>query len=265
MSLRHIILVLALIVSVPVYADFSTYSKNWPNDAATVNENVSKPPPVQEQASVVKPVPVCTRISENKRVYVKFGINANTTEIRNIRNQSYSPLANKPIVSDYANLNDYNWEVGVGTKIDPVRFELEYIHHRLVNYNPVPLVVGNFASLSSEVTNQSLLINIFYDFSQLQYVKPYVGALTGFVWNKARSILQGGGVGNGIAKNNSKFGTAWGFSIGMRVPFKDRWYGYLGYRYMGLSKVIWKDSTSTMKLQGQYVYKGFDLGVQVIL
>jgi opacity protein-like surface antigen len=245
----------SLLAAPAALAAFDTYSKDWPNNPSVVDENVKKPVTVKiapkPETEVVPPDPGTQRVSENKRVYIKAAVNASTTEVRHIRNISLPPLANKPIISDSAVLNEVNWEVGMGTKIDPVRFEVEYIKHKKINYNPVPLVNGNFAALTSEIQNQALLINMFLDFDPSTYFKPYVGVLTGFIWNKTRSILQGGGVGTGIAKSDSNFGIGWGFSIGARMPFWERWYGFLQYRYTGQSKVHWKDSTSRMKLQGQ--------------
>lgn len=274
MSLKSILVFGALIFVAPtVMAGFATYSKVWPNDANSVDENAVEPTEQKIDLSHKEAMKIkketgedVSRVSDYRRIYLKFGLNASVTEVRHITNWSYPPLANAAANVDTVQNNDVNWEAGIGTKyFEHVRFELEYFKHRLLNYNPSPVVVGNSASLTSTVDNQALLIEMYWDFDNIVYFKPYVGALTGVVWNKTRSTLVGGGVGNGNAENENHYGLAWGFSIGARMPFWSNWYGYFGYRYTAQSKVYWEDNTSVLQMQGRYVFSGFSLGVNYII
>ena len=258
-----LVLIISTLASSAIMADFQSYSKEWPNDIAdeetTVVETVDTSTAIQDLPDVEP------RVSENKRLYIRFALNASKTEVRSILNKSQPPLGGLGLAATGLQKNDISWEVGLGTKIDMTRYELEYIHHKKINFNPSPLFKGNSASLTSELTNRAILLNFYYDFDNFRYLKPYVGATLGVVWNKTRSALTGGGVGNGSAISRSTYGVAWGGRIGGRIPFWSNWSGDLGYRYTGQSKVYWKDGRSILNIDGRYVFSGFYLGVNYII
>lgn len=256
-----------------VIAAFSTYSADWPDDAAVVDEKITTlaPPPTTVDSVVAQALGqeaeaevIAQRETENDRLYVKFGLNRSLIEIRHIRNKSYLPLANYPTNSYSIKKNEVSWECGLGTRVNNTRFEAEYLHHRKLNYNPAPVFIGRAEILTSEVVNRALLVNAYWDFNNVVYFKPYVGVLTGVVWNKTRSSMRGG-VGTGTARTNANYGLAWGLTLGARMPFWSKWSAYFAYRYTAQSKMLWKDSTQILKLEGQYLFTGFCLGLNYIL
>lgn len=262
-----------MFVTPVAWAGFSTYSSTWPNDAASVNENaigtVNTKDTAPDSDTIINEdfLGLPDRVPEYKRLYVKFGVNSSITQIRHIRNKSKPPLANLPVANTTSQNDDISWEFGVGTKMQFLRFEAEYLHHKKLAFNAAPIVVGNNASINSELLNRALLLNMYFDFDNdhIVYFKPYFGVLTGVVWNKTRSIVQGGGLGNGNARTISNYGLAWGVTVGARMPFWSNWMAYFAYRYTGQSKAHWKDSSSVVHLEGQYVFRGVCLGVQYII
>lgn len=268
-------LLVSVILAAPnAFAGFATYATDWPNDAAVVDENkkvetssVSSSAGCAIEPVATDPAPcnIIDRVPEYKRLYVKFGVNLSSTEVRNIRSTSVGSLSGLPTRVTDVKSNGLNWEIGVGTKFNVLRFEAEYIYHKTLNYNASPVLTGNASSLVSTVKNNAVLFNLYWDFDNFVYFKPYIGALTGIVWNETRSTLTGGGVGTGAAKNNSQYALAWGATVGTRMPFWEKWYAYLGYRYTAQGNVVWKDSTTVMNLDGNYVFSGFCLGVNYVL
>jgi opacity protein-like surface antigen len=250
-------------------AEITTFAKNWPSDIGSddqkpatvlIKNSGCASPEDAEEAAYAEP-----RANEQKRLYVKFGGNYAKTDVRHIRNESQPPLSGLNVAIDGFQTSNLSWEIGLGTKSGFTRYELEYVHQRTLQYNPNPVLIGNTASLNSEVLNNTLLLNIMWDFDNVMYLKPYAGVIGGVVWNKTRTTLTGGGVGNGSAKTNSNYGVAWGVSFGARVPFWTNWYSYLQYRYMGQSKMYWKDGGGTLRMNGQLVFSGFSLGVQYVI
>lgn len=264
---------MALLVAPVALAGFSTHSSQWPNNKTVVDEEITDTDLIMVNKTIddnrkkaTPPAPKQTpRYPEQMKLYVGFGLSPATVEIRHIRNQSYGVLQNLVVAQDSLKKCGTDWEIVAGTKYHQLRFELDYIYHKTLNYNANPVLSGNAASLTSQVWNRSVLLNVYVDFDKLGYFRPYFGVLTGLVWNQTWSVLTGGGVGNGAGKYQSHIGWAWGASAGARVPFLTRWFAYFGYRYTGQSKVYWKDNTSLMQLNGQYVYSGFVLGVQFLV
>jgi len=248
-------------------AGFSTYSKDWPNDTEIVGERSNTVEEVEQPAELIDDT--IAPETANKRLYLKFGGNLNSVKIKAIKNYSYNVLTNAVLNTNSIRKNYVSWEIGAGSKINALRYEVEYIHTKNLSYSPQPLFVGRSERLSSNVTNRSVLLNIFFDFENFSnlnfsYFRPYIGVLGGATWNKTRSIMTGG-VGDNVAKNGNKIGFTWGVTFGARVPFWSRWTGYFGYRFTRQPKVLWKDDTSVLLLKGKYVLTGFNLGVSFLI
>lgn len=256
-----------------VFAGFATNSETWPNNKSVVDEKItdkdliSVNKTISESKKKAEPVKQqgVKRYPEQMKLYLGFGLSPSIVEIRHIRNNSYGVLANRNVVQDYLKKAGTDWEITAGTKYYSLRFEFDYIYHKTLNYNANPVLVGNNAALTSQVYNRTLLFNFLIDFDRLGYFRPYFGVITGLVWNQTWSVLSGGGVGNNAGQYQSHIGWAWGATVGARIPLGTRWFTYLAYRYTGQSKVYWKDNTSVMQLNGQYVYSGPMFGVQFLV
>jgi opacity protein-like surface antigen len=258
-------------------AGFSTYSENWPDDASVVDEKVTKVNLTTPQTPKDENEPPCAisaintdsmddRVPEQNHLYVKFGAVFVSSELRKISNTSSPALSSASVAYTSAKDNYLTWEAGFGTRYKWIRLELEYLYEKTMQYNPSPVFTGLPESLSSTYTNQSVWLDIIYDFNKLNfpYFTPYVGALGGFAWNKTRSTLYGG-VGNGLAETHNRYGLAWGVTAGIRVPFWTRWFGYVGYKYLDQGMARYLSSTGTMGLKANSVVQGVNIGVQYIL
>jgi opacity protein-like surface antigen len=263
------------LISSPAIAGFYSYSTNWPNDAAAVDEKIS----TVDDAKPKKTTPtsaVCTstgmdpnvepRVSEKNRLYAKFGATFFSAEVRKMENISLSALSSAYLIENTIKDNYVSWEFGLGTKINALRWELEYMYDKNLSYNESPLFASMPESLTSTLESQGLWLNILWDVDKLKvpYFTPYLGVMGGVIWNKTRSTLTGG-VGTGAAQNHSNYSIGWGLTAGARVAFWTRWFGYIGYKYLSQGSPRWKDSTGIMQLKGTYVINGFDVGVQYLL
>lgn len=271
-KLARIMLLLYITSFSPLlFAGFATYSSNWPDDAATVDEKVSiinkKPPAKITDDTTKEEYSVDERISEQNRLYAKFGATFLTAQLRNIQNTSTSfALSDAVLTSNSAKQNYVSWEFGLGTKVSAVRIEAEYLYEKNMPYNPAPLFVNRAEVLSSKLMSQSIWLNLILDLDKLNlpYFTPYIGALGGFIWNKTSSTMSGG-TGNGVVQDHSRYVVGWGLTMGARIPFWTRWFGYIGYKYLDHGTARWKSNAGGMELKGHYVVQGFDLGVQYLL
>lgn len=250
-------------------AEFSTYSNDWPDNQAVVNEKspvakkVVKETPLDKYCKLA---PTKPRAPEIGCLYVKFGGYQGSTQIRHVRNQSSGQYANLLPAVYSVNQVGWDWDMGAGTAInDKIRFEIEYVHHKKINYNPAPMLIGNTAVMSSTVASQIVLLDMFVDFNRLNYFRPYFGLSGGLAWNQTRASVSGGTFGNGAYKDTDHYSFVWALTAGARVPFWHRFFAYVGYRYLNAGKAIWHDNTQIIKLQGQLVFQGFDFGVQMLV
>lgn len=256
-------------------AGFFTYADNWPNDADIVNEKVE----TQEASTAATPTKEpCAkdvkfwsdmgpdRVSECNRLYAKFGATFFNAEVRKISNTSITPLAGAYVLNNSAQDNYVSWEFGLGTRLKILRWELEYMYEKNITYNASPVFLNLPENLTSTVKNQSVWLNALWDADclKLPYFTPYLGASAGFVWNKTTTQLTGG-VGTGVSHNDNRMGVGWGVTIGARIAFWTRWFGYIGYKYIDQYTPRWKDSTGIFGLKGHYVINGVDLGVMYLL
>lgn len=258
------------------HAGFATYSDNWPDDASVVNEKVppptttaSKTPSAECEAECetiqLSQAPV-DRVPEDNHLYVKFGGLFATAQVRKMKSLSQGSLAAAYLLNRNISDNYFTWETGIGAKIKNIRWELEYMHYKTLEYNPTPIFNNYPENLSSTFTNITMWINLIYDFNTYNFVyfRPYMGAMFGIAWNRTRSTMTGG-LGTGAEQTASRYSPAWGFTFGARMPFYERWFGYLAYKYNNCGSMKWKDSTGVMVIKGTSVVQGVSIGVQYLL
>ncbi|HSX20647.1 MAG TPA: hypothetical protein VLG38_05970 [Gammaproteobacteria bacterium] len=262
-----------LLISPVVFAAFSTYSKDWPDDGSIVDERVTSPvktsTTTEEDDSqnflVVTQDQINKRIDDKNRLYAKLGMTFLTAQIRNITNTS-SPLYSSATVVDNSANEDYmSWEFALGTTFQYVRLEAEYFYEKNIPYNSAPLFAGVSGNITSNLKSQSVWLEMDYDMKKLNipYFTPYFGGLAGFVWNKTRTAIST--ISNNAAQNHSRYCLGWGVTIGARMAFWTRWYGYVGYKYLDHGMARWQSANGTAALKGHYVVQGVDLGVQYLL
>lgn len=272
MWIKNLLLLLFITHAPIVMAGFSTYTNKWPDDAASVDEKVYCPPSTQNQKPVVtdnttkENYSEMERISEQKRLYAKFGAAFTTAQIRNIQNISTSSLSSLSMADNLLSKYYTTWEAGLGTKINMARFELSYIYEKDLAYSPNPVFVNNSTKLSSKIMNQGLWLSLLWDWDGLKipYLRPYIGALGGFIWNKTVSTFNGG-ITNGREQSHNRYVIGWGGTIGLRMAFWTRWFFYLDYKYLDQGKVVWVSNDGLARLKGYSVVQTVNLGVQYLL
>lgn len=270
--IKGILLLACTLLAMPARAGFATYSDTWPNNAEIVNERIKPDPTIAPAPECERRKAVCATdtygadnlVCNKGRLYVKLGMNYLTTKYSNMRNISSGAFAGLSLVNDSTKTSNYSWEIGAGTTLMMLRTELEYVYTKETLYNSTPVTNGRPEGLQSTVKNVSVLLNFFYDFNTFQYFKPYVGALWGVSYNTTRSTLVGGTLGNNTAQNSNYLSPlAWGFTFGGRIPFYERWRGYVQYRYSNLGRIAWH-AAGGLQLKGYYILSGISLGVQYI-
>lgn len=258
------------------HAGFAMYTDKWPDDASIVNERVTPPEPsvtkvpseaAQAQCEVIKLSQNSpNRVPERNHLYVKFGGMFTTAEIRSITNLSQGNLGTAYLIQQSLTDNYFTWEAGIGSKLQNVRWELEYVYYKDLQYNPNPIFANNVERLMSSYTNITLWFNLIYDFDTINFVyfKPYVGAMLGLAWNRTRSTMYNG-LGTGQEQTHSRYNPGWGVTVGARMPFSERWFAYVAYKYNNAGNMKWKDSTGVLQLKGTFVASGVSFGVQYLL
>lgn len=273
----------ATLIASPAFAGFFTYSQDWPDDAAVVNEKISVPEKSSKKLTTSKTKTNATasncgcesttvdtdiddRVSQQNRLYAKFGATFLTGDVRKMQNTSQPALSSAYLINTSAKENYMSWEFGLGARIKALRWELEYMYNKNINYDPNPLFANLPESLTSTLKTQGLWLNVLWDIEKLNlpYFTPYIGVMGGFIWNQTRSTMVGG-IGNGVAQNHSNYSIGIGGTIGARVAFWTRWFGYIGYKYLDQGTPRWQDGTGIMQLKGHYIVDGFDIGVQYLL
>jgi hypothetical protein len=275
----------ATFMASPAFAGFATYAQDWPDDAAAVNEKIPAPEtPAKVTAVKAKnkttvgasncecegltfnDIDTSDRISQQDRLYAKFGATFVTGDVRKMQNISLPALSSAYLINTSAKENYISWEFGLGARIKALRYELEYMYNKDISYNPDPLFANLPEALVSTLESQGLWLNVLWDLEKLNlpYFTPYLGVMGGFIWNKTRSTMTGG-LGNGVAQNHSNYSVGIGATIGVRAAFWTRWFGYIGYKYLDQGTPRWQDGTGIMQLKGHYIVDGVDIGVQYLL
>ncbi len=135
----------------------------------------------------------------------------------------------------------YIFGAAIGAHTHPnIRTELELSHSRnLVNSQSFdnPIFATSSGSASGHVLTTNLMLNSWYEFEGLDYLKPYVGGGAGISFVNATSLLDGG-----IAHEFDNTTTAFSFQAGLGSSLKltDSVNLDLGYRFRGIPNVTLK-------------------------
>lgn len=271
-NIKTIAGLLALSAAPNIYADFDVYTNDWPNNQTVVDEKRipppkhTKPPVLNAQQKACKWEATTPRMPDVGKLYLGFGGYYGPTEIRHVTSDSIGAFGGQAVYQNSLKKIGIDWEVAAGTAINKkVRFEVGYVYHKTLNYNPNPVLVGSATSMVSQIYSQGALVSMYIDFRPVDYFMPYIGVLTGVVWNKTRTTATGGPSGAGTANTQDQFSYPWGLMAGARMPILSRYFVYLGYRYVANGNISWQDSTTLLRLKGKYVYSGFNFGVQILV
>jgi len=120
--------------------------------------------------------------------------------------------------------------------------------------------MGSIYTLNSTLTHYSLLLNAYYDMTDLVWFQPYLMAgLGGSINTVDAALLDGNG---GILGSNTKrnLDVAWSLGAGVRSRVFSNLYLDLNYRYFHMGGAKWK-ATEEFRLLGQLTTTAVGLGI----
>jgi opacity protein-like surface antigen len=120
----------------------------------------------------------------------------------------------------------------------PLRTEVEYLHRFRLDYDYRYGPGNNIIGFENNVSSDSVMLSVLYDFRTGTGVTPYVGAAFGVVRHTSqstRSALAPGGAATELTTETDNL--AWGAQLGATVDLSMRWAVDLAYRFVNLGKV----------------------------
>ncbi len=248
-------------------ADFQVRSKYCPNEAYGDMETIPFYNAIEKHTKDPESGPVFVDFLENEvlRFYVRGSLSGVDYMLDKISNKSALPsiFTGGTIVRPKATKRSLGLELAVGVVWTPeFRTEVEYLVNRDFLYAAAPVLLYKpFADFRSEIINNVLLLNFYFDFSPGSDVRPYIYAGLGGSMNGAHTIgaplIPGGG--KKVKQQLSVAGTA---GAGFRYRFLPFWYADFKYHYTYLG--VAKMQTNTIDLQGTYGMNSVSIGIMYI-
>ncbi|MGB9153657.1 MAG: outer membrane beta-barrel protein [Alphaproteobacteria bacterium] len=130
----------------------------------------------------------------------------------------------------------------------PVRAEVEYDYRTDFGYNPNPNFTN--AGIPTKSTNtlntQTVLFNGYYDIDTGTKFTPFVGGGLGFAINDVSGTgsLPNGALSSNYSSSNTSF--AWALGGGVNYAIDTHWSIDASYRYVGLGKADFGNSSASM-------------------
>jgi opacity protein-like surface antigen len=117
----------------------------------------------------------------------------------------------------------------------PIRSELEYaINSRLPYSTAQPSPSLPNGRVSSDMTTQTLSVNLYYDLRFGFKWVPYFQLGAGYGWNTTSGTFTDTATGTSQSVDKTKGGVIWSGGVGVAYPISDVWIFDLGYRISSL-------------------------------
>lgn len=250
-----------------VYADFgviddNTDSSNYGNGQTgsfyrAINGGSTMS--AADQQAIVAMLP----LKEADRFYGRARMNFSTLILENIKNLSsggdtYGLVNKKRFVSNQA-----GFELAVGYLWSPnFRGDIEYLVNKNINYIANPGLTGNVtttSNLTAVVKNNTILANVYYDFTALERFKPYLTGGVGVGANSVDAVLAPAPAAGG-SQTVREMRIAWALGAGLRIGIFSHWYMDMSYRYVRLGSAVNIKPNQTYQLQGVYTANVASIG-----
>lgn len=269
--------------SVPVFADFSVNRECQPCEFNVDGHTScahgpvpgSEPDSPFEEDAILYSLP----IKETGHYYGRGSVNAGTLNLTNISNRSTSTFPSGGVQTTFsggvltrpsAHTNQIGLEVALGYFFSKnFRLELEYLVNRNLNYNANPAIsltgIPPF-NLAAEVTNNTFLLNGYYDFIFCDFdkLRPFGTVGFGPSFNSVKATITPPFT-NGLSSQRTKqfVSIALGGGVGFSYNFCPRWFltASLRYIYLGTVKI---EPDPNFRLQGNYSYLPLSVGLLYI-
>jgi opacity protein-like surface antigen len=197
---------------------------------------------------------------DDQRYYGRFRLNFSTLTLDSIKNLSSDPTAMLgAIAKKRSSANQVGFEVAIGYSWSSnVRGDIEYLANKNTSYVTSPALIGGGIAavpLNAQIKNNTLLANVYYDFTGVYRFRPYITAGIGPAVNSVTSTLTPGG-----ANTTRSLKLAWGLGAGVRVGIFSRWFLDCSYRYINLGNALNIQPIPTVTLQGTYNMNALSVG-----
>jgi opacity protein-like surface antigen len=215
----------------------------------------------EEEALLLENLP----LREVGHYYGRVSGNSGTLALGSIQNRSMGVNSGAFVATNRARLNQVGLEIALGYVYDKSsRLELEYLVNRNLTYtaNPVLGLPAVRRSITSQITNNTFLVNGYYEFVFGGYdrFKPFVVFGLGPSFSSVKTSVTPGFVNDSSQRTKQYVSFAFGGGIGFRFSIFTRWYVTASFRYISLGKVK-LEPNSSFRLQGSYTYAPVSLGL----
>jgi opacity protein-like surface antigen len=196
--------------------------------------------------------------------YGRVRLNFSTLALDEIKNRSTGTDALGQVAKKRTTANQAGLEIAIGYAwSDTMRGDIEYLANKNLSYTANPVLTGTTPTrrLDTQLKNSTLLANVYYDFSGLNRLKPYVTGGLGLAINNAQVTLTPPTTGATAANNPRNLSVAWTLGAGFRVAVFTRWHIDAAYRYIRLGNGLNIKANSNFKLIGTYSMTALSLGL----
>lgn len=196
--------------------------------------------------------------------YGRVRLNFSTLTLDEIKNRSTGTDTLGRVTKGRAIANQVGLEVALGyTWSESMRGDLEYLANKNLGYSSNPVLTGTTPArkLDVQLKNSTILANIYYDFSGLNRLKPYLTAGLGFAANNIQATLTPPTAGATANTMPRKLSIAWALGGGLRVAIFSRWHIDASYRYIRLGSGLNIKADSQFKLISTYSMSALSLGL----
>lgn len=204
-------------------------------------------------------------LSEAKHYYGRVRLNFGTLTLDDLKNNSSGTDAVGAVNKKRVSVNQTGLEIALGYSwSSSFRGDIEYLVNKNLDYTANPVLIGGGLTsrqLTTQIKNNTLLANVYYEFLGLNRFKPYLTAGIGPSVNSVQSTITPVAYDNGGSATLRKMGFAWALGLGMRVAAFERWHLDVSYRYIRLGSGISIKPTSSFKLLGSTSLNAVSLGI----
>ncbi len=213
----------------------------------------------EEEATLVQELPQ----SELQRFYGRVSLDFGQRSLNQIRNKSLSSsvYASGAVVANRFTENQTGLELAIGYGWErDFRVELEYLTNKTFNISATPILNTLPATtLTASIKNNTLLLNVYFDFLGFDRFRPYVVGGVGGAANAVSTMLIPPPVDGG-SLNRKLTSWAWNVGVGFRVSVLSRWFVDVKYRYTHLG-VVKLTPNNNFRLNTNYEISAIGVGL----
>lgn len=262
----------SLSASLPTQADFAVVEEKCTGEYGNGQSAVfhraiygAGPLNAEEQAKLASVLP----FREDNRYYGRAMVNFSTLTYDQIKNQTSGIDRAGAVNIKRVSRNQVGITLAVGYAWSRnFRGDIEYFAVKNLNYNANPSLIGvgvPVRQLTSQIKNNTLLANVFYDFEGVYRFRPYLTAGLGASVNSVQASITPPPNSSGTVSRNARMmGFAWALGGGLRIGMFTRWFLDVNYRYIRLANGLAVSPVAGYKLTGSYNMNAVGVGINYL-